>query len=232
MCGRFTLGKINNIEKRFQSSNKMPLYEPSWNVAPNQMVPTITRNSPNKIVLMKWGLMWSKKNQYGTINIRSESTKEKPFFEHFLKEKRCLIVADSFYEWGEVNLEGKPEKYPFNFFLKDRKLFGFAGIYNDIKDTEGKSYYTCAILTTTPNKLVEKIHHRMPVILKEDNEDYWLNSDNKDFNKLYDLLVPYSEKDMVMNVVSKRVNSPRIDDEGLIKPFVFKTSDKGYGLFD
>ena len=219
MCGRFTVGKPEKIEVRFKTSNKMPLFEPSWNVAPSQMVPTITRNSPNKIRLMKWGLIFSKDSKFGTINVRSESTKEKPFFKHFLLDKRCLIVADSFYEWGEVNLEGKSEKYPFNFFLKDRRLFGFAGIYNDFNDAEGKPFFSCAILTTTPNKKVGKIHNRMPVILNEADEDAWLDPANKDFEKLIKLCAAYPEDEMSMHVVSKRVNSPKNDDEKLIQKF-------------
>ena len=228
MCGRFTVAQPEKIKSRFNASNEIPMFQASWNVAPSQMIPTITRNSPNKITMMRWGLIWSKKAKYGTINIRSESTKEKPFFKHFLLNKRCLIVADSFYEWGEVNLEGKPEKYPFNFNLKDRELFGFAGIYNDFKDAEGKPYYTCAILTTSPNKIVKKVHNRMPIIIQEKNEDYWLNPENKEFKKLHKLLKPYPDKEMKMRIVSKRVNNPRNDDEGLVEPFESETFN--YGL--
>ncbi|KKQ51601.1 hypothetical protein A2865_01445 [Candidatus Woesebacteria bacterium RIFCSPHIGHO2_01_FULL_39_17] len=217
MCGRFTVSTPEKIEKRFKTTNKLPIFDASWNVAPSQMVPTITRNSPNRITMMKWGLIWSKNSKFGTINIRSESTAEKPFFKHFLIDKRCLIIADSFYEWGEVNLEGKDEKYPFNFYLKNRELFGFAGIYNDFADAEGKPYFTCAILTTRPNKKVANIHTRMPVILQNKNEDFWLESENKDFDKLFKLLKPYPEDSMLMNVVSKRVNNPRNDDPDLIK---------------
>ncbi len=219
MCGRFTIGKPQEIEKRFKTENKLPLYEPSWNVAPSQMVTTITRNSPNKIIMMKWGLIWNKDSKYGTINIRSESTKEKPYFKHFLLDKRCLIVADSFYEWGVVNLEGKPEKYPFNFFLKERRIFGFAGVYNDFTDAEGKPFYTCAIITCQPNNLVNKIHNRMPVIIRKEEEDMWLNQENNDFDKLYNLLTPYPPDLMQMNMVSLRVNNPKNDDEDLIKEF-------------
>lgn len=218
MCGRFTVGTPQKIESRFKTKNKLPLFEPSWNVVPSQLVPTITRNSPNKITLMKWGLIWNKDSKFGTINIRSESMKEKPFFKHFLLDKRCLIVADSFYEWGEVNLEGKTEKYPFNFFIKGRELFGFAGIYNKLLDAEGNPYFTCAILTTTPNDLVSKIHNRMPVIIEDKDEEDWLNSENKDFDKLFSLLKPFSENKMQMQIVSKRVNSPKNDDENLIEP--------------
>lgn len=230
MCGRFTIGVPEKITKRFKTSNKLPLFKASYNIAPSRFIPTITRNSPNKITMMNWGLVFSPKVKYGTINLRSESFKEKPFFKHFLLEKRCLIVADSFYEWGEVNLEGKPEKYPFNFFLKGRKLFGFAGVYNDLENSKGIKTYTCAILTTTPNEKVKNIHNRMPVILEEKDEESWLEPENKDSDKLYKLLKPYPANAISMHIVSKLVNSPRIDDPRLIEEF--KPARKGYGLFD
>lgn len=216
MCGRFTIAKPENIKARFNADNKMPLFEPIWNVAPSQMIPTITRKSPNRITMMKWGLLFGKSSKFGTINVRSETTKEKPFFKLFLTDKRCLIPADSFYEWGEVNLEGKAEKYPFNFYLKDRELFGFAGIYNDFADAEGKHVYSCAILTTTPNKLVSKVHNRMPVIIDQKDENLWLDNKIADFDKLYGLLKPYPEKEMKMHIVSKEVNNPRNDSPQLI----------------
>lgn len=223
MCGRFTLAKPENIEKRFKTANTLPLFEPSWNIAPSLIIPTITRNSPNKIQLMKWGFIWNKNSDYGTINIRSEFTVKKPFFKQFLLDKRCLIVADSFYEWGIINLEGKSEKYPFNFYLKERRLFGFAGIYNDFSYAEGKPFYTCAILTCPPNKLVEKVHNRMPVIIREKVEDTWLDQKNKDFEYLFNLLKPYQENYMNMNIVSKRVNNPGNDDIDLIKKLKLRT---------
>jgi len=218
MCGRFTLAEPNLISERFNTSNSINNFDPSWNIAPSQMVPTITRNSPNKIVMMKWGLLFNKSSKTGVINIRSETTLEKPYFQHLLTNNRCLIVADSFYEWGDVNLEGKSEKYPFNFFLDKRRLFGFAGIYNDIKDAEDKIHFSCSILTTKPNKIVARAHNRMPVIIKEKDEEFWLDPKNTNFEKLFKLLAPFPEKEMKVNVVSKRVNSPANDDMQLIDP--------------
>lgn len=217
MCGRFTLAKTDKIKKRFKAKNDLPLIEPSWNVSPGQNVTTIARNSPNKITMMKWGLLWSRNAKHGTINLRTESLKNKPFFKKFLVEKRCLIVADSFYEWGMVDLEGKEEKYPFNFYLNGRKFFGFAGIYNDFGDAEGKPIYTCAIITCPPNKTVKRVHNRMPVIIKKEDEDMWLDPDNKDFERLFNLLKPYPESEMKMHIVDKRVNNPRNDDGDLVK---------------
>ena len=218
MCGRFTLAEPNLISERFSTSNSINSFDPSWNIAPSQMVPTITRNSPNKIVMMKWGLLFNKTSTTGVINIRAETTKQKPYFKHLLTHNRCLIVADSFYEWGEVNLEGKNEKYPFNFFLKDRKLLGFAGIYNGLKDAEGKIHFSCSILTTKPNNIVAKVHNRMPVIVKESDEEFWLDPNYTDFERLFRILAPFPEKEMKVNVVSKRVNNPANDDIHLTDP--------------
>lgn len=210
MCGRFTLGEPEKVTKRFNVSNEMPLFKPSWNVSPGTDIPVVTKNSPNKLSLMKWGFSWSENIKNGPINIRCESFEEKSFFKNFLLKQRCLIVADSFYEWGEVNLEGKQEKYPFNFFLSGRKLFAFAGIYNN---------GTCAIITTTANKLVVKVHNRMPVIISQEKEEFWLNLKNIDFESLNLLLKPFDEKKMKMQIVSKRVNSPKINDPGLVKEY-------------
>jgi len=231
MCGRFTVGSPVKIEKRFKTSNKLTFFKSSYNIAPSQTLPVIKRDSPNKIVMMKWGLLWSKTASHGSINIRSETTKEKPFFKRFLLNKRCVIPADGFYEWGTLNLEGKDEKYPYHFYLTGRKLFGFAGIYNDFKDAEGKPYYTFALLTCPPNKVVKRVHHRMPVILDKKDEDSWLNSETNDFEKLSGLLKPYPPSEMKMNIVSKRVNSPINDDKDLIKEIDHKKQEKfNYGL--
>lgn len=169
--------------------------------------------------MMKWGLVWKKNQNTAPINIRSESTVKKPFFKNMLLNKRCIIVSDSFYEWGEVDLEGKPEKYPFNFFLKGRKLFGFAGVYCKIYDAEGKTHYSCAILTTNPNNKVGRVHNRMPVILDRSNEEIWLDPKNNDFEKLFHLLGPYPDDQMGFYIVSKKVNNPRNDTKDLIKKY-------------
>jgi putative SOS response-associated peptidase YedK len=121
-----------------------------------------------------------------------------------------------------VNLEGKEEKYPFNFFLKDRKLFGFAGIYNEFEGPDGKPLLTCAIITTKPNERVARVHNRMPVIIKEEDEDSWLDPENKNSEKLLTLLAPYPADQMGERIVSKRVNNPRFNDEKLIDEFKVK----------
>ncbi|MGD8744239.1 MAG: SOS response-associated peptidase [Candidatus Woesebacteria bacterium] len=219
MCGRFTIATPEKIPSRFNTSDKMPLFEKSYNVAPSQTLPTITRNSPNKITMMRWGYMWSKTSKHATINIRRESTKDKPYFKKILLSQRCILPADGFYEWKKVKSEEQLKKLPYYVYLENNPLFGFAGLYNRLLDAEGKPVYTFAILTCPPNKLVKKVHSRMPCILERKDEDSWLNPENKNFDKLYSFLEPYPPKNMRLHPVSKEVNNPRNDNEKLIKPF-------------
>jgi putative SOS response-associated peptidase YedK len=219
MCGRFTLSKPDKINKRFKIRSKHSLFDASYNIAPSQTLPVVVRKSPNRVVMMKWGFIWDRRAEYGTINIRKESFSEKPFFRKFLLGNRCLIPADGFYEWRKVKLEQKEEKYPFFISLKDNSLFGFAGIYNEFKDAEGKPLYYFAIITCNANRLINEVHDRMPVILERKKEDEWLDSDQKGFDKLDNLMKPYSSMKMKLYSVSKRVNSPRNDDADLIKEF-------------
>jgi putative SOS response-associated peptidase YedK len=194
------------------------MFEPSYNIAPSQTLPTITRNSPNTITMMRWGFTWSKDSKHGTINIRKETTKEKPYFKNILINQRCIIPSDGFYEWKTVNLEGSDEKHPFFVYLKNRKLFGFAGLYNTLRDAEGLPLYSFAIITCPPNNKIKEIHHRMPVILEEKDEDDWLNPENKDFESLHKMLKPYPPEKIKFHPVSKRVNSPINDDDELMEP--------------
>jgi uncharacterized protein YerC len=136
--------------------------------------------------------------------------------EKFLLTKRCIIPATGFYEWKSIKLEKGEEKYPFYIYLKNRNLFGFAGLYNTLKDAEGKPHYTFAILTCPSNSFLEKVHSRMPCILEEKDEESWLNPDNRDFSNLYKLLKPYPKRDIKFHPVSKDVNNPKNDTLKLI----------------
>jgi len=230
MCGRFTLGSSEKIKKRFNTVNNPPFLKASWNMAPNQSIAVIRKNSPNRISMMRWGFLFSRNSKAGVINIRSETTMEKPYFKNFLLHKRCIIPVDGFYEWGTLNLEGKEEKYPFYFFLKKEGLFGLAGLYNDFADNQGNPFYSCAILTCPANDLVKKIHQRMPVVLRKSDEKDWLDLKIKNLKILSGILKPYSTKEMSVSVVSRRVNNPINDGKDLIKPYkIGKKAQYFYG---
>jgi putative SOS response-associated peptidase YedK len=222
MCGRFTLtATVDELINRFDIDFFLEQedYLPSYNVAPSQSVVAIINNgSHNKMGFLRWGLIppWAKNMSIGNkmINARSESLLDKPSFRKPYKKKRCLIVADSFYEWKR--LDGK-NKSPMRIKLKDNSLFAMAGLWEKWVSEEGKSIFSCTVITTEPNSLVGKIHDRMPVILKPEDEKIWLDSNIEDIQVLNKLLVPLDENLMDAYEVSHLVNSPKNNSIELIK---------------
>jgi putative SOS response-associated peptidase YedK len=229
MCGRYTLGKPEAIPKRYKTSGKMPLFRSSYNIAPGIRAPVITIESPKRVVLMKWGLIpfWAKDPTIGykMINARAEGIENKPSFKRPIRNSRCLVPSDGFYEWKKLKLEKKEEKFPWYIGLKDQEMFSFAGLFDRWKDAEGKEILSYSIITCEPNKVIEDIHTRMPVILKKEDEDKWLDT-KAVLSDLLKMLKTFPEKDMISFPVSRRVNNPKNDDFNLIKPV-----DKQLGMF-
>jgi len=166
---------------------------------------------------LKWGLVppWAKDVTIGNkmINARAETISEKPSFRNAFKKKRCIVIADSFYEWKRH--EDKT-KTPMRIKLKTDELFAMAGIWEGWKSPDGKTLYTCSVITTGPNELMKDIHDRMPVILKRDNEKTWLDPAIADTTRLEPLLVPFDENEMETYEVSSLVNSPKNNSIELI----------------
>ncbi len=218
MCGRFSRkATLQAIVDEFEIAEVNGEFVPSYNIAPGQDVAVILKNDTRKLGLLKWGLIpsWSKDPKIGNrmINARAETLAEKPSFKHPVRRKRCLIVADGFYEWKK---EGK-QKIPMYIFLKDQKPFVFAGLWDTWTSPEGKKVSTCTIITTEPNKFMEKIHNRMPVILPRDHIDIWLNREVQDEHRVLPLLKPYPEKEMDAYEVSRMVNSPKNNSPQVIQ---------------
>jgi putative SOS response-associated peptidase YedK len=219
MCGRFTIiSEREVIEKRFHARfADKDAYKPRYNAAPAQNLPVILNTHPKEIRMVKWGLNppWLKKftGKDGLINVRAETLKEKKTFSADLEKRRCLILADSFYEWKKTG--GK--KIPYRILLKNNKLFAFAGIWESDEGATGKKIDTFAIITTTPNELVGKVHNRMPVILSEDGDKYWLDS-NTNAARALKVLSAYPSSKMQDYVVSTAVNRVSLDLPKLILP--------------
>lgn len=222
MCGRFTLtASIDEILDRFdiQAFLDEENYAPSYNIAPSQSVLAIINDGKaNRMGFLKWGLIppWAKDMSIGykMINARAETIAEKPSFRHAFQKKRCLIIADSFYEW---KLHKDKTKTPMRIKLKGEDLFAMAGLWEQWKSPEGKSVFSCSVITTTPNELMTEIHDRMPVILRPEDEPTWLNPANKDPKLLSHLLVPLDHKRMEAYEVSPLVNSPKNNSIQLIQ---------------
>ena len=222
MCGRFTLtASVDQLIDRFDIEFFLQEeeYFPNYNVAPSQSVLAIINNgNQNRMGFLRWGLIppWAKDMSIGykMINARSETLSEKPSFRNAFQKKRCLIVADSFYEWKRIDSKNK---IPMRIKLKSNDLFAMAGLWETWKSPEGKPVYSCSVITTHPNELVQDIHDRMPVILKPEDEKYWLNPSIKDTSKLNHLLRPLEQGLMEAYEVSPLVNSPKNNSIELIQ---------------
>jgi putative SOS response-associated peptidase YedK len=210
MCGRFTLTTSAKIIADFFKLSEVPDIEPRYNIAPSQSVATVTFD-PEKIQrqfqFMRWGLIpsWAKDMKIAshTINARSETVAEKPAFRSAIKRRRCLIVADGFYEWQP---QGK-KKQPYYFQMANSEPFALAGLWENWRSPEAESILSCSIITTAANETVLPIHHRMPVILPESDWEQWLDPSINNSQQVLPLLKPYASAAMKANAVSAIVNS-------------------------
>lgn len=214
MCGRYTV-QVDMIElhRRFKVVLD-ELYQKNYNCAPTEHLPVITNKQPDKLSYFHWGLVpfWSKDLKIGfkMINARAESLMEKDTFRNALERRRCLVVADGFYEWKSTN----GDKQPYRLTVTDGPLFAFAGIWEYNRDLQINSF---SIITTSPNELVEPIHDRMPVILLPEYESKWL-SNSLDPVEALDMLRPYPADLMNAYPVSKAVGNVRNKNPELINP--------------
>ena len=187
---------------------------PSYNVAPTQQV-LVARDYDGKRegVAMRWGLTpsWAKDSKMAQINARSETAATKPMFRAAFKKRRCLILANGYYEWKKTT---KP-KQPYYYRMKDEKPFTFAGLWETWHGEE-KPLETCAILTTDANELAKEVHDRMPVILTGEDALAWLDPAT-DPAALGELLRPFPSKEMVCNPVSVVVGNVRNNNASLIE---------------
>jgi putative SOS response-associated peptidase YedK len=224
MCGRFAQFSIKdfyNIQDEFGIDEKdepedLPF---NYNAAPGQKIYALVKDEKRRLKGFHWGLLtnWSAKDpHFKLINVRSETLSEKKTFAHYFKQNRCLVIADGFYEWDK---EGKT-KVPYYIYMKDRKPFAIAGLWNDYLSPDGKTTPTGTLLTSTSNTLVGRIHDRMPVILPKERYADWLDNGNFDRDKLLGFLSPYPAEKMAMHEVSADVNSVKNNRADLIEPAV------------
>ena len=177
MCGRFTLSQSAEAIASVFQLNQVPTLEPRYNIAPTQPVATVLQTSAHErqFQLLRWGLIpaWAKDATMGSrlINARAETVAEKPSFRSAFRHRRCLVIADGFYEWRRQ--DGK--KQPFYFRMKNQQPFAFAGLWEHWQDPKGEAIDSCTILTTEANELLQQIHERMPVILNPKDYDLWLD---------------------------------------------------------
>lgn len=179
-----------DFQRELELGDLPPEFTSDLNVSPGKNIPVVINKDTRSVEMLKWGLIpsWSKDPLIGNklINARSETIAEKPSFRNSFKYRRCLILADGFYEW---KVEGN-RKQPYKFKLIDGKPFTFAGIWDHWQDKSGQQLQTCSIITTVPNGIMAEYHDRMPVILDSSVRWQWLDP-NSDISKLKDMMCPY-----------------------------------------
>jgi putative SOS response-associated peptidase YedK len=223
MCGRFTLRTPQQVlVNQFALETQSSLF-PRYNIAPSQPI-AVVRAAPEvaggkrELVKLRWGLVpsWAKDPSVGNqmINARVETAVAKPAFRSAMRNRRCLIPADGFYEWKKI---GK-QKQPYFIHLPDDKPFAFAGLWERWSDQEGRPLETCTILTTDASPLLRPLHDRMPVIVEPGDYATWLDPTETDPASLRPLFASLTADQLVMAPVSTLVNSPANDDARCIAP--------------
>lgn len=216
MCGRFSL-TVNEAELNefFETAGGDAPYEARYNCAPTQMLAVITNEKPRQLSYFRWGLIpgWAKDPSIGNkmINARAETITEKPSYRTALRARRCLVPADAFYEWKQNG-----DKVPYRIYLKNSRLLAFAGLWDRWRTPDGNEISSFTIITTGANRFMQPIHNRMPVILRREDEQLWLGSDNA--AELLELLRPYPDEEMEAYPVSKLINSAANDFPEVIAP--------------
>lgn len=218
MCGRFTLrSNLNLILQQF-ALDEVPDLTPRYNIAPTQAVPVIrATESGRELAMLRWGLIpsWSKDEKMGNrlLNARSETAAEKPSFRSAFRRRRCLVVADGFYEWKKSGSGKGVTKQPYYIRMRAEGPFAFAGLWETWRGPKGAELATpiqsCTILTTGPNELMQSLHDRMPVILPPDDYAMWLDPSFEGIDALKALQRPFDQEEMIADPVSTFVNSPR-----------------------
>jgi putative SOS response-associated peptidase YedK len=234
MCGRFTLRAPASLIAEQFGLFEMPAFVARFNIAPTQPVPVIRQRgierqpdsaaAGRELSWLRWGLIpaWSKDPAISgrLINARAESVAERPAFHAAIRSRRCLVVADGFYEWEHAGRA----KRPFFFSLRDDRAFAFAGIWETWKRPDQPAIETCAILTTAANELVRPIHDRMPVILSPADYATWLDPAIEGSQQLTLLLAPYPADAMQAHPVGDFVNSPAHDSPQCVQRVLRKSN--------
>lgn len=222
MCGRFTLRAPASVVAEAFGLLEVPSLAPRYNIAPTQPAPVVrtpdqTDPASREFVWLRWGLIpsWASDPSIGNrmINARCESVAEKPAYRAPFRRRRCLIVADGFYEWQQVGRR----KMPYFFHLRDDRPFAFAGLWESWEGPDHSVIQSCTLLTTTPNPTVAPIHDRMPAILPPEHYDLWLDPAVQRPDELQPLLVPWAGDDLAAYAVGTGVNRPDRDDPTCIE---------------
>ena len=221
MCGRYTLKAIAEILADQFDFEELADAKPRYNIAPAQLVACVRflpGSQKREGIMLRWGLIpsWATDPDIGMklINARAETVDERPSFRKSFRQRRCLVLADGFYEWRKE----KRAKQPYYIQMKDKRPFAFAGLWEYWINSDGGVVESCALITTEPNELMAPIHNRMPAIVDPDRYGEWLDPMQQQVAKLNALLGPYPAKQMIAYPVDQLVNNAWVDDLRCVEP--------------
>jgi putative SOS response-associated peptidase YedK len=230
MCGRFTLRAPASVVAEQFSVFAIPPWKARYNIAPSQPVAAVRwaaaakATSGRELAWLRWGLIpsWANDPTIGNrlINARADTVTARPAFRGAFRRRRCLVVADGFYEWQRA---GK-QKVPHLIRLRDDRPFAFAGLWELWEGPDHSAIESCTLLTTEANDVVRPIHDRMPVILAPSDYDRWLDPPVSRAEGLAAMLRPYPSDQMTACAVSPLVNSPANDEPGCVEPVQGETA--------
>ena len=219
MCGRYAFFSPAEAVKRTFALDLLPELKPRYNIAPTQSVPAlrVVEEGRRSLTMLHWGLVphWAKERAIGNrmINARSETLAEKPSYREAFRRRRCLVLADGWYEWQSA----PGGKQPWFVRLRDPRPIAFAGLWEKWKDAAGELLESCTIVTCDASESIRKIHDRMPVVLPEESWDRWMDPAYSDTEALSKILVPFDQKALRAWQVSRLVNAPKNEGPKLIE---------------
>ena len=225
MCGRYLITTTPEAFRRRFRYREQPNFPPRFNVAPTQPVPIVrVVEGERQFALVRWGLIpaWVKDPRAFSllINARAESVNDKPAFKNAMKRRRCLILADGFYEWKQDGARNRP----FVARPRDGAPVAFAGVWESWMGPNGEEQETAAIITTVASRDLHAIHHRMPVVVPPEAFDMWLDCVNVDEQTAAELLVPAPEDFFQAYEISPAVNRVANDAATLLEPATVETA--------
>lgn len=223
MCGRASLTKVEKeLEARFHASfyrEDIERYNPlpNFNIAPSHYHPVITNEDPDHFHPFRWGLVpfWAKDEKIGykMINARVETLAEKPSFRQALRNRRCIVPFDGFYEWKKTD----GAKLPHFIHRKDSDIFSIAGLWEKWKEpNSGKALFTFTLITLDASPAISKLHDRMPAMLLPEEEALWLQQDIPP-EEVLTLIRPFPDELLEIYPVSTKVNNVRNNDPSLLE---------------
>jgi putative SOS response-associated peptidase YedK len=214
MCGRFAFYSPSEATAALFGVSSSMEVQPRYNIAPTQYIAAIREDNKQEreLVMLRWGLVpfWAKDPSIGNrmINARAETVAEKPSYRAAFRHRRCIVLADGFYEWRRQN----DTKTPYYISLASQEPFALAGLWESWTDKQsGESLQTTTLITTEANEFMRRLHHRMPVVLQTAVADEWLAGSEQ-------LLEQAADRTPALQAwpVDRNVNNARNEGENLI----------------